>query len=83
LAARHLLVDANLWVLEVYNTAEESPLQRLAALTLTSTFPAIRIAHCIRDLSYGDKSRVEELKRMIESPDPEYQSIFREAYWID
>ena len=46
-----LLVDANLWVLEVYETAVESPLQQLAGLTRGSTFSAIRIAQCIRGIS--------------------------------
>jgi len=77
------LVDADLWVLGVYEKAEESPLRRLAYLTRESAFPALRIAHCIRDVSYGDVSRVEELKSMIESGDEEYRSLFREAYWID
>ena len=35
------------------------------------------------DISYGDTSRVAELREMIKSPEPAYQSIFREAYWID
>jgi energy-coupling factor transporter ATP-binding protein EcfA2 len=57
-------------------------LAELAAMTRHRPDPALRIAHCIRDLAYGDESRAEDLKAMVESDDPEYHQIFVDCYWL-
>jgi hypothetical protein len=41
----------------------------------------LRIAHCIRDLAYGDESRAKDLLAMVESNDPAYREIFERCYW--
>jgi hypothetical protein len=43
----------------------------------------VKIAHCLRDIAYGDESRTDDLIRMVKSDDPEYNKIFREVLWID
>ena len=43
----------------------------------------IRIAHAIRDISYKKKSGISDLWALLKSKDPAYQSVFRNAYWID
>jgi hypothetical protein len=35
----------------------------------------------IRDLAYGDETRVDDLTVMIESEDLAYREIFEAAYW--
>ena len=43
--------------------------------------PPLRIAHCIRDLAYGDESRTDDLVTMVQSSDPAYKEIFERCYW--
>jgi hypothetical protein len=83
LAARHMLVEADFVALGVFNAAAPNPLTGLAEATQTSDFPAIRIAHAILDISYKRPSGIRDLRALLDSKDPAYQSIFREAYWID
>lgn len=53
----------------------------LADLTRHRDDAPLRIAHCIRDLSYGDTSRASDLEAMIKSSDPPYREIFERSYW--
>lgn len=57
-------------------------LAEIAEQTRNSPEPALRIAHCIRDLAYGDESRAEDLKVMVHSAAPEYHQIFVDCYWL-
>jgi hypothetical protein len=57
-------------------------LESIADQTRDRSEPALRIAHCIRDLAYGDESRADDLKAMVESRDPEYRRIFVDCYWL-
>jgi hypothetical protein len=80
-AAWQLLFDTWLYVFEYYQSPEESLFSRLADLTRTRTEPPLRIAHCIRDLAYGDESRTKDLVAMVKSEDPEYRAIFETCLW--
>ena len=80
-AASLLIFDACLYVFEYYKTKDESIFAHLADLTREIDAPPLRIAHCIRDLAYGDESRTEDLKAMVNSHDPQYRKIFETVYW--
>jgi hypothetical protein len=41
------------------------------------------VAHCLRDIAHGDKSRSADLKKMVKSNDPAYRRLFEEAFWRD
>jgi hypothetical protein len=82
-AAAQLLLDVWLYVTDAISLREESPFAALASLTRQSTVAELRIAHCIRDLAYGDNSRADDLRAMVESDDPELVRVFRRACWID
>jgi hypothetical protein len=56
-------------------------LTRLADQTRGRAEAPLRIAHCLRDLTYGDESRAGDLKAMVESDDPAYREIFERCYW--
>jgi hypothetical protein len=83
LAAWQLLFDSWLCIYGYYQSSEEIIFGRLADLTRTSDAPPLRIAHCIRDLAYGDESRADDLVSMVRSDDPAYRSIFETCYWRD
>lgn len=53
----------------------------LARVTHDIDSPPLRIAHCIRDLAYGDESRADDLAAMVKSEDPAYREIFERCYW--
>ena len=82
-AAWMLLHD--LWLHLEHNHAgpDASPFADLARLTRDVDDPALRIAHCLRDLAYGDEDRADDLAAMVSSDDPAYQELFRDAMWID
>jgi energy-coupling factor transporter ATP-binding protein EcfA2 len=82
-AAAQLLLDGWLYLTKCIKVQKKSPFAELANLTRRSTAAELRIAHCIRDLSYGDESRADDLKAMVQSNDPELVRIFRRAGWID
>ena len=63
-------------------TETQSLLAELADRTRDRPEPALRIAHCIRDLVYGDASRIDDLASMVVSDDPEYHRIFVSCYWL-
>ncbi len=80
-AAWQLLFDVWLYVSEYYDSADESMMARIADLTRSHQAPPLRIAHCIRDIAYGDKSRIDDLVAMVNSEDIEYKTIFETCYW--
>ena len=57
----------------------ESHFGRLAEITKNTDAHPLRIAHCIRDIAYGDKSRVDDLSAMVQSDDQKYQAIFKKC----
>jgi hypothetical protein len=82
-AAAQLLLDVWLYLAQAINTRDESPFVELAERTRQSPAAELGIAHCIRDIAYGDQSRVNDLEAMVKSNDPELVRIFRRACWID
>jgi len=80
-AAWQLLFDAWLYIFGYYNSPDEIIFGRIADLMRTVDAAPLRIAHCIRDLAYGDESRTGDLVSMVHSQDPEYRSIFEACYW--
>jgi len=83
LAAWQLLFDANLYRFGYYETKDDTLFGHLADLTRAVDTPPLRIAHCIRDLTYGDESRTDDLVAMVQSDDPAYREIFETCYWRD
>jgi len=79
-AATFLILDLWLWVTRCYKRAEESYFLHLAELTRGSNLPELRVAHCLRDIGYGDKSAVARLRAMIRSKDPATRRVFRDAF---
>jgi energy-coupling factor transporter ATP-binding protein EcfA2 len=80
-AASQLLLDVWLWSEGHHDRPEQSPFRELAELTRFSDAPMLRIAHCIRDIAYGTKPRIADLKAMVESAEPAYRKIFEDAFW--
>ena len=80
-AASQLLVDVWLWLVESHDTLEQSPFANLAQLTRDIDSPPLRVAHCIRDLAYGDESREKDLIAMVNSKDPRCRQLFVDAFW--
>ncbi|MDQ3813433.1 MAG: hypothetical protein M3347_05725, partial [Armatimonadota bacterium] len=80
-AAWQLLFDSWLYIYEYYKSPHETLFGRLAELTRDIDAPPLRIAHCIRDLAYGDESRTDDLVAMVQSDDPAYRTIFERCYW--
>ncbi len=83
LAGEMLLFDAGLYLIGALNSVDESPFRELAEQTRTHESPPLRIAHCLRDLAYGDASRADDLVAMVHSQDPAYRDIFVSCYWIE
>jgi len=80
-AAWQLLFDSWLYIWGYYKSSDESIFGRLAELTRQMDAPPLRIAHCIRDLAYGDKSRMDDLVAMVKSDDTQYRVIFEACLW--
>ncbi len=80
-AAWILLFDCWLYLGKGYDSPEQSSFKRLATLTRGSDAPPLRIAHCIRDLAFGDESRKDDLIAMVQSNEPEYRAIFEGCLW--
>jgi hypothetical protein len=80
-AAWLLLLDCWLYIFEVYKTPDETFFASLVDLTCTNDAPVLCIAHCIRDLAYGNESRIEDLVAMVQSDDPAYRTIFETCLW--
>ena len=82
-AGWQLLTDSTLYIFGHHDKPEESPFARIAELTRDYDHPALRVAHCIRDLAYGDESRTDDLVAMVKSKDRAFRKIFEDALWID
>ena len=61
-AAWLLIFDVWLYIYDYHNSPEESNFKGLAQITVNIDKPPLRIAHCIRDLAYGDESRADDLE---------------------
>lgn len=81
LAASLLILDTFLFIYGYHKSEDESIFKNLADLTGEIDAPPLRIAHCIRNLAYGDESHIEDLVSMVRSDNPEYQEIFEAALW--
>ncbi len=81
-AACELNIDSWLYQLGYYRSSDETMFRRLAELTQNINTPVLRIAHCIRDLAYGNQSRTRDLMSMVGSTDPEYRDIFENSLWV-
>jgi hypothetical protein len=82
-AAAQLLFDIGLWLLGIFEDSKESPFAALAELTRHIDSAPLRVAHCLRDLAYGDESRTKDLIAMVQSEDPTYRRLFEAAFWRD
>ncbi|HEX7335021.1 MAG TPA: NACHT domain-containing protein [Pyrinomonadaceae bacterium] len=80
IAAWLLIFDAWLYIHESYNYPTDSPFKNLANLTKDSDAAPLNIAHCIRDLAFGDETRNVDLINMVRSSDRKFQSIFENCY---
>ena len=80
-AAWQLIFDSWLYIFEYYKSPDESMFSRLADLTREIDEPPLRIAHCIRDLAFGNKKRADDLRSMFESDNPQYRDIFERCLW--
>ena len=80
-AACQLLLDAWLYIFGYYRSVDESIFSHLANLTRQMDAPPLRIAHCIRDLAYGEESRAKDLVAMANSANPHYREIFEACLW--
>jgi hypothetical protein len=82
-AASQLLFDVWLWFAGAYDHPDKSPFFHLDQLTRHVDAPPLHVAHCIRDLAYGDKSREDDLIAMMNSSESGYRRLFEEATWHD
>jgi hypothetical protein len=76
-----IYTDDKIEELKDASTASRALFAELADWTRNRDDAPLRIAHCIRDLAYGDESRNNDLTAMIESDDPTYREIFERCYW--
>lgn len=81
-AASIILLDIWLWVTHSYENPQDSPFKQLADLTYEIDAPELRVAHCIRDIAHGKRSRQAELAAMVKSKDPVLHRLFQQACWI-
>lgn len=61
----------------------DSPFTRSAEVTRDIDHPALRVAHCLRDLAHGHEDRSDDLVAMVSSNDPAYREMFRDAMLIE
>ena len=81
-AASLLLIDAWLWLTEVYKTPADSRFKAFAEAPFFDT-PELHIAQLLWAASYGDESKADELTAIIKNPASPYRDILTRAYWID
>jgi hypothetical protein len=81
LRERFSYTDERIEELQKDSESARAIFDQIADLTRSRNDAALCIAHCIRDLAYGDESRADDLKRMVQSEDPEYREIFERCYW--
>jgi hypothetical protein len=82
-AASQLLLDTWLYLTGGIDALEESPFAELATLTRSHPSAPLQVAHCLRDLVYGDAAREEDLVHMVESDKPTFRKLFEGAFWRD
>ena len=82
-AASQLLLDVALWFAGTHNHPDQSPFTSLVRLTRHVDAPPLRVAHCIRDLAYGDTFKENDLVAMVHSTEPAYRRLFEAAFWRD
>ena len=80
-AAWLLLFDSWLYLVGSHESSDSSPLSRIAKKTEGIEDPRLQVARCLRDIAYGDQSRLGELEAMLRSSEPAYQALFRAALW--
>ena len=76
LAACLLLFDIWMWITECYPAPEASLFEWLAAITREDPLPELRVAHCLRDIAFGNQQRVTDLEAMVNSKKPEFKRLF-------
>ena len=76
-----LYTDNKIEELKHASTASRALFAELADATHNIDAAPLRIAHCIRDLAYGDESHNNDLTAMVASDDPAYRAIFERCYW--
>jgi hypothetical protein len=82
-AASQLLLDTWLYIFGCHDSPGESPFVELAERTRHYPSVYLRVAHCLRALAYDDEARAADLAAMVNSDDPEYRQLFRDAFWRD
>ena len=82
-AAYELLLDGWLFIGEAFDRPEDSPFAAIAELTREHPSAELRLAHCLRDLCFGDESRADDLVNMVQSPDPDMRQLLVDCFWID
>ncbi len=82
-AASQLLLDIWLYLTHCIDSPKQSPFAKLTALTRSHDSACLKVAHCLRDIAYGDESRTKALTAMIQSDVPGCRQLFRRAFWID
>lgn len=82
LRSRLKYTDEKIAQLKAVAAENQSILTKISERTRDRTEPALQIAHCIRDLAYGDKARTDDLISMLESDDPQFHKIFVDCYWF-
>jgi hypothetical protein len=74
-----LLIDVGLWL--IHEQPTDGPFSRLADLTRNVEFPALRVAHCIRDIAFGQERRASDLQGMLHSKERGYRDLFEKVIW--
>ncbi len=82
-AAALIMLDLWLWLGFETTAWAKSPFAALVQLTQALEHPALRVAHCLRDIMMGNEFRLQDLDAMIHSPKPEYERLFQEAFRVD
>lgn len=58
-------------------------MQQLAEVTRDRTEPPLVIAHCLRDIAYGNESQAADFEAMLDNPAPAYRDIFVRCFILD
>lgn len=74
-AAWLLIFDSWLYVMNVYDSPDNSPFVGLVTLTRNSTAPALKLAHAIREHAFGDHAQTYYLSSMLQSLDSTLQEV--------
>ncbi|WP_041258201.1 NACHT domain-containing protein [Fibrella aestuarina] len=80
-AAILLLIDTWLYMTGFYDFCNQSKFDKIVLLTKDAEFPALKIAHCIRNVMRQDVG-VSKLKDLVYDGTAECRMIFERAGWI-